>query len=272
MKLSASEKTRLKKRYGPWAVVTGASSGIGLEIAGQLASAGIHLLLHARREETLRAIAHDFHRKHGIQTRLVASDASTPAGVSAIVEAAKNMDVGLFVGSAGFGTSGLFVESSLEEEINMLRVNCEAILSLTHHFSNVFVRQRRGGIILMSSLVGFQGVPYAASYAATKAYVQSLAEALSVELKPMGVDVLAAAPGPVASGFGERANLKMDVSLKPEQVGVPILRALGRKSTVLPGFLTKFLVGSLRTVPRWGKVRIMKMVMGGMTKHQRAIA
>jgi short-subunit dehydrogenase len=151
----------------------------------------------------------------------------------------------------------------------MLRLNCEALLTLTHHFAQRFVTQKRGGIILMSSMVAFQGVPYSANYAATKAYVQSLAEALAEELKPYGVDVLAAAPGPVASGFGQRANMKMNMSLTPQQVGIPILKALGRNTTVLPGFLTKFLVYSLRTVPRWGKVKIMKIVMGGMTEHQR---
>ncbi len=121
----------------------------------------------------------------------------------------------------------------------------------------------------MSSIVAFQGVPYAANYAATKAYVQTLAEALAVELKPYGVDVLAAAPGPVKSGFEERANMKMSMSLTPSKVAVPILKALGRKTTVLPGVLTKFLVYSLRTVPRWGKIKIMEKVMGGMTAHQR---
>ncbi len=121
----------------------------------------------------------------------------------------------------------------------------------------------------MSSMVAFQGVPYSANYVATKAYVQSLAEALAIELKPLGVDVLAAAPGPVESGFEQRANMKMSVSLKPSQIGVPILKALGRKTTVLPGLLTKILVYSLRTVPRWGKIKIMEKVMGGMTEHQR---
>ena len=145
-------------------------------------------------------------------------------------------------------------------------VNCEALLVLTHHFAQVFANRGRGGIILLSSMVGFQGAPFAANYAATKAYVQSLAEALFIELKGSGVDVLAAAPGPVSTGFEQRANMKMDMTMTPAQVGVPILRALGRKGTVLPGFLTKFLTYSLRTAPRWGRVRIMKLVMGGMTK------
>ncbi len=200
---------------------------------------------------------------------MVATDVSEPAGRQAIIDATQNLAVGLLVASAGYGTSGLFTESTVSEEVGMLRVNCEALLILTHHYGRQFVKQKRGGIVLMSSLVGFQGVPYAAHYAATKAYVQSLAEALSVELRPLGVDVLAAAPGPVVSGFGQRANMQMGTALTPAQIGVPILKALGRQSTVLPGFLTKFLVGSLRTVPRWAKVRIMEQVMAGMTKHQR---
>ena len=150
----------------------------------------------------------------------------------------------------------------------MLQVNCQALLSLTHHFSRYFARQRRGGIILMSSLVAFQGVPFAAHYAATKAYVQSLAEALAIELKPYRVDVLAPAPGPVNSGFASRADMVMNMSLKSEQLGVPILRALGRRSTVLPGFLSKFLIYSLKTVPRALKVKIMQQVMKSMTRHQ----
>jgi short-subunit dehydrogenase len=137
------------------------------------------------------------------------------------------------------------------------------LLALTHHFGREFAEQKRGGIILMSSMLAFQGTPYAANYAATKAYVQTPAEGIAIELKPQGVDVLAAAPGPVESGFSERANVKM------AQVGVPILKALGRSTTVLPGLLTKILVYSLRTVPRWAKVRIMEKVMGGMTAHQR---
>lgn len=147
----------------------------------------------------------------------------------------------------------------------MLRVNCEAVLRLTHHFSKQFVAQQKGGIILLSSLVGFQGTPYAANYAATKAYIQSLAEAIAVELQPLGVDVLAAAPGPVRSGFEARADMKMSNALNPDDISIPILEALGKTHTVHPGWLTKVLTYSLRTVPRWAKVRIMEKVMKGMT-------
>jgi short-subunit dehydrogenase len=203
------------------------------------------------------------------EVRIIVADLADPVGVQTLLEATATLDVGLLVASAGFGTSGRLVDSTLEAELDMIRVNCQALLALSYQFGKHFSTKKRGGIILLSSLVAFQGVPYSANYAATKAYVQSLAEGLVRELKPTGVDVLAAAPGPVRSGFAKRANMVMGMSLTPGQVGVPILQALGRQTTVLPGFLTKLLVYSLRTVPRWGKVRIMEQIMGGMTAHQR---
>lgn len=269
MQLSPKEQKRLRDKYGQWAIITGASSGIGLELATQLAETGFNLVLNSRNSEKLQEVQKQLKAKSNIDIKIVASDVSETEGVDKIIESAQGLNVGLLIISAGFGTSGNFIESTLHHELNMLRVNCEALLSLTHYYSQQFVQQHRGGIILMSSMVAFQGVPYSANYAATKAYVQTLAEALAVELKHKGVDILAAAPGPVESGFGQRANMKMSMSLKPSQVGVPILKALGRRTTVFPGFLTKFLVYALRTVPRWGKVRIMEKVMGGMTEHQR---
>lgn len=269
MELSTQERNRLKNKYGEWAIITGASSGIGLELATQLAKAGLNLLINSRHVDKLREVEKLLKLNSEIDIKIVASDVSESEGIDKIITETQGLNVGLLIVSAGYGTSGNFNDSSLHSEMNMLRVNCEALLSLTHYYSQQFVKQKRGGIILMSSMVAFQGTPHSANYAATKAYVQTLAEGLAVELKPYGVDVLAAAPGPVESGFSQRANLKMSMFMRPSQVGVPILKALGRKTTVLPGFLTKFLVYSLRTVPRWGKVKIMEKVMGGMTEHQR---
>jgi short-subunit dehydrogenase len=268
MSLSNSEQTRLQTRYGPWALVTGASSGIGRELARQLAGCGLHLVLVARRREALEAVAQECRQLSGGQVRVVVADVGTPAGIRAIFEETAPLNLGLVVAAAGYGTSGPFTGSVLDEEVDLLRVNAEAVLRLAHHYAGVFARQGRGGLILLSSIVAFQGVPFSANYAATKAYVQSLAEALARELKPRGVDVLAAAPGPVRSGFAARARMVLGAALTPEEIGVPILRALGRQTTVLPGRLTKLLIYALRTVPRWGKVRIMQQVMAGMTKHQ----
>ncbi|MEM8909144.1 MAG: SDR family NAD(P)-dependent oxidoreductase, partial [Bacteroidota bacterium] len=192
----------------------------------------------------------------------------TTAGIQQLILATTELPLGIVILNAGYGTSGKFIHSNLEEEINMLELNCKALLQLSHHFAKRFVQNQRGALVLMSSIVAFQGVPNAAHYAATKAYVQSLGEALAIELRPKGVDVLCAAPGPVQSGFAHRADMNMGQTLSPQQVGVPILRAIGKKTTVLPGWLTKLLVYNLSMVPRWVKVNIMDKVMEGFTKHQ----
>lgn len=120
----------------------------------------------------------------------------------------------------------------------------------------------------MGSIVGFQGVPYSASYAATKAFVQSLAEALAVELRPLAVDILACAPGPVRSGFEARANMHMNIAIEPDVVAREILHALGRKNTVAPGVLSRILTYSLAPLTRPLRTRIMARVMSDMSEHQ----
>ncbi len=152
----------------------------------------------------------------------------------------------------------------------MLDVNCRAVTAMSLEFGRRFARRRSGGIILMSSLLGLHTTPYAAHYSATKAYVQALAEALHAELAPLGVDVLACAPGPVNSGFAARAGQRMRVALQPADVARPALRALGRRSTVLPGHLSKLLRYALILLPRRAQVRIMGLVMRDMTKHRSA--
>ena len=152
----------------------------------------------------------------------------------------------------------------------MLDVNVRAATEMIHHFAQKFKEKKRGGIMLFGSLVGFQGTPFAANYAATKAYMQVLGEGLNHEMKAYGVDVLCIAPGPVATGFGERADMQMDGAAGPKPLSYEIVKALGRKQTVKPGLLSKFLLFNLSYLPRWGRVKIMSSVMGGMTKHQRS--
>lgn len=236
-------------------------------MAIQLAGRGLNVVLIARRQSVLVELA-DRLRSAGVEATVIDADLSQPSTVQRVLDVTKALDVGLFVGAAGFGGSGDLIDADIEHELAMIDVNCRALLQMTYAFGQRFAAQGRGGIVVLSSLVGFQGVPRAANYAATKAYVQSLAEGLGHELGPKGVDVLASAPGPVNSGFAARANMRMGAALDPEVVARETLGALGRARTVRPGFMTKFLLFSLSLLPRWLRVRAVGRVMWGMTKHQ----
>ncbi len=266
--MSARHMERWQVNYGPWAVVTGASDGIGRSMAHCLAQAGLNLVLVARRQAALDHTAKDLATECGIETRIVAVDLGQPDTAEVIRDATADIAVGLLVACAGFGTSGQFIDSDLEAETNMVDVNCRAVLALCHLFGRRFAEQGRGGLVLMSSLLAFQGVPLAANYAATKAYIQTLAEGLHLELAPHGVDVIASAPGPIHSGFAARANMRMGMGQTPKAVARTTLDALGRRITVRPGWLSKALEGSFTGLPRWARARILGRVMGGMTRHQ----
>ena len=265
----AKRNERWITKYGPWAVVTGASDGIGRECAYALAERGMHVVLVARRGEVLGEIAEDLEQRCAVRTRVVPTDLGERSSFDLLARETADIEVGLLVASAGFGTSGRFIESDIETELAMVDVNCAALMALTHHYGKRLASRRRGGIILMSSIVAFQGVPLAADYAATKAYVQTLAEGLRPELKSYGVDVLASAPAQVRSGFAARADMRMGTALTPRRVARGTIRALGRRGTVRPGFMSKFLEGALK-LPRAVRTRIMNIVMSGMTAHQRA--
>jgi uncharacterized protein len=251
-------------KYGSWAVITGASSGIGRALAIELAKAGLDLVLVARGREALETFAKELREAHQTECRVVSADLTQEGSVETVLAQTACLDVGLLVAAAGFGTSGSFLDASLDSELDMLSVNCQSVTALVWQFGRLFRTRGQGGIILLSSILGMQGAPHAAHYAATKAYIQSLGEALFVELASQGVDVLAAAPGPVSSGFATRSNMTMNMAMTPESVAMPILRSLGRRGTVLPGFLSKLLVYSMTGLPRWVKVRIMGRVMRSM--------
>lgn len=255
---------RFRARYGPWAVVTGASDGIGRALAREAAGRGLSVLMAARRRDRLEETAVEA-RRLGVEARVVACDLGTEAGIGQLRREAAAVDAGLLVCAAGFGVSGPFAATDLDAELDMLAVNVRATLVLTHDFSARLSARGRGGIVLMGSLVGFQGVPRAAHYAATKAYVQTLAEGLRAELAPRGVDVLSSAPGPVLSGFGARAGMRIVRGDSPETVARGTLDSLGRLGTVRPGATSKLLGWSLAPLPRPLRTAILARVMAEMT-------
>ncbi len=258
---------------GPWALVTGASDGIGAATARSLAEKGNNLLLCARRRDKLVALAKDLETKHGVSVRLLAQDLATAEGVGALIDwvsspegAGRLPDIAVL--AAGFGATGHLADVHIENEINMLHVNCEAVLRLSHWLAQGMKRRGSGDIVLFGSLLGFQGNAMTANYSATKAYVQTLAEGLRIELAPSGVNVLSVAPGPIASGFSDRADMTMGQAGTPESVAKGIVRALGSSGTIRPGLLSKVLGYNMAMTPRPLRVRIMSRILSGMANRK----
>jgi uncharacterized protein len=260
----------LKSRFGPTALITGASDGIGRAFAQDLAARGFDLVLVARRKAVLQALAQDLGDKHGVKVQVIAADLSDPQAIDRVLTDTESLSVGLLVAAAGFGSIGPFLGQDASSEVNMVDVNCRAVVALTHGIATRMAAARKGGIVLFGSLVGFQGVPGSATYAATKGFVQGLAEGLAVELRPSGISVLSVAPGPVGTGFAARAGMQMGQAETPETVARAALAALPRGGTVRPGLLAKLLGWSLATMPRWGRVRVLGQVMKGMTPKAKA--
>src|SRR5262245_35151814 len=177
------------ERYGPWALVTGASAGIGAEFARQLSEMGLNLVLVARRRQRLEDLARELESK--VQVRIVAADLSRPDFLPGILSVTNSIEVGLLVNNAGFGLAGHFIEHELEKELDLLNVNCRAPLILTHEFGRQMAQRKRGGIIFVSSVSAYIATPFEASYTASKVYELFLAESLEYESKKNGVDMLA---------------------------------------------------------------------------------
>lgn len=222
------------------------------------------MALAARSQVKLQTLAAELAAAQGIETMVLPVDLADPGAADTVEDRTDGLDIGLVVLAAGFGTTGNVLETELTEELQLIAVNITAVMRLSHTFAGRLAARRKGGIVLFGSIVGWQGVGGQANYAASKAYVQGLAEGLHDELKPCGVDVLAVAPGPVDSGFGARAGLTMTSATSTEVVAAATLNALGRRRTVIPGARGKFLTAALTPLPRRVRSLILGTVIAGM--------
>lgn len=260
-----------RERYGPWALIGGASEGIGAAFAEALAARGLNLLLVARRPEPLATLATRLapapDTNHAlapdavnalapgtvnalapgtvnalapIEVRTVAADLATPDGLDAVFAAAEDLEVGLVVANAAISPIGPLTTQTREEIERAIDLNCRAPLLLAHHFLPAMRARGRGGFIVMSSLAGQQGSPGIATYAGTKAFDAVLAESLWAELRPYGVDVLACIPGAVSTpGLARNTEARAPGTVTPDVVVSAALRALGRRPRVVPGALMR---------------------------------
>jgi hypothetical protein len=241
------------------ALITGASSGIGLEYARLFAADGHDLVLVARRRDRLDALAKELHERRGARSTVIAADLADPAAPARIHEeaVAAGTEVEFLVNNAGFGTNGPFVEAEARRELEMIEVNVRALVHLTRLFLPAMVERRRGRILNIGSTAGFLGGPYMATYYATKAFVLSFTEALAHELRGTGVTATVSCPGPVATEFGAVAGSDRSALFRWGSAADAASTALhgyrcmrAGKTIALPGLRNKLILG-LRLVPRW---------------------
>lgn len=246
-------------RYGPWCFVAGASEGLGEAFARGAAARGLHVLLAARRSALLESIASDIRSAHGVEAVPVTLDLSRASLAADVRAATQGREVGLFVHNAAYVPKGDFLEVPLEEHQRAVDVNVRALLTLTHLFGGAMARRRRGGLVLMSSLAGFQGTACVASYAGTKAFGRVFGEGLWEELGVAGVDVLACCAGATRTpGYETFATRENAMAQEPEDVVRETLATLGAGPVLVPGRANK-LAGQLmrRLLPKRAAVRLV---------------
>lgn len=266
---------KLKQRFGPWAIVTGASSGIGKEFANQLAKEGINLILLARRENLLAKLASQLKDQYTVQVKYLSIDLTTDNFLEEIIDFSSGLDVRLLISNAGVAHMGAFNKIPMTNLGRNLKLNVVTQMKLSHWFTSKLLEEnKKGGLLLVSSTVAYQGIPYSANYSGAKSYVLNLGEALNYELKDHGINVTVLVPGPTdAPGLTDRTDADMlnNLPMKPQPVDQLVREGLTallkNKSSQIGGALnrtmTKMMLGLMsrnQASAFWGKM-VHKMVV-----------
>ena len=262
----------MNRWQGKWALITGASAGIGMALARELAAGGTHLVLTARRKDRLEDLAEELSAKHGIRAMVCVADLAQPLGPQEIFSftEAKSVVVDLLINNAGFGAYGEFHKTRLDRLIEMTQVNVTAVVQLTHLFLPGMIARRSGDIMIVASTAAFQAVPYITIYAATKVFDLHFAEGLAEEVRRYGIHVCALCPGSTETEFSQVAGQRnhagraTETAEKVAHVGLAALAA-GR-SAVISGFANWLGAETVRFVPR----RAVARIAGGIFRPHEA--
>ena len=247
------------------ALITGASSGIGLELARLFAGDKWDVALVARSEGKLREIAAELQSAHGITARAIAADLAKPSAPAEVMSALHGVDIDALVNNAGFGLGGAFAKSDGDAEVEMIQVNITALTQLTKLVLPAMVARKRGAILNVASTAAFQPGPFMSVYYATKAYVLSFSEAIAEELSGSGVTVTALCPGPTETGFAAAAKVEdstLFTKMRPAgaaevaRVGYEAMKS--GKRIAIPGMRNKLLAQSIRISPRRMVTKIVR--------------
>ncbi|HEY2830567.1 MAG TPA: SDR family oxidoreductase, partial [Thermoanaerobaculia bacterium] len=251
------------------ALITGASSGIGLELARLFAADKWDLALVARNEGKLKVLASELQSAHGITAHVVTADLAKAGAADEVMERLKGVEIEALVNNAGFGTAGEFVKADLHAQLEMIQVNVVALTHLTRLALPAMIARRRGAILNVASTAAFQPGPLMAVYYATKAYVLSFSEAIAEELRDSGVTVTALCPGPTATGFASAAKMESSalftMTRPAESKDVARAGYEGMKSgkrIVIPGMRNKLMAQSIRISPRRLVTAIVRKMNG----------
>jgi len=235
-----------KNRFGPWALVTGASSGIGKEFARQIARSGINVVLVSRRKALLDGVGKQLAKEFNVEYRAIEADLATDGVFNTLADSTRDLDIGLVVSNAGTGSPGRFLAKDLEELTALLKLNTLAHLEIANLFSPLLVKRKRGGFLFVGAMGADKGIPFMANDSAAKAYVQSFAQALHEEFKPLGVYVTVLPPGPtdtpVLAQFGLTPESMPMKPMTVEQCVSEGLEALRKnQSLIIPGRINRIM-------------------------------
>lgn len=260
------KRPRLRERYGEWALVTGASAGIGAEFARALAREGMSCVLAARREDRLKELGEELGRDHGVDFRVVPADLATATGVELLLSQVADLEIGMLVNNAGVGYAGRFDKQDRDRLAQMVQLNCAAPVALASELLPGMRERSRGAVIFVGSVAGSQPLPFHALYSATKTFDNLLAEGLWAELRGTGVDVLALLPGPTESEFMEVAGEIPHAGEPADRVVQVALDALGHQPSVISGWFNWLRANAaFRLLPRSWVALIAKAVVEKQT-------
>jgi short-subunit dehydrogenase len=258
------------QKYGKWAIVAGASQGLGAAYAEELARRGLNLILIARRAELLQSLAKELSTKYSVKVKPLVLDLSFPDAAEQIIYQTMDLDVGLLVYNAAFSAVGPFLDQPMENHVREIHTNVHSPLKLVYLLGQRLLQRGCGGIVLMSSLSAFQGSAYISAYAATKAFNIVLAESLWEEWRSQGVDMLVCVSGAIKTpNYVSSQPVKTgglgDMTLTPEQVAHEALDALGQQPFVIPGRMNRLASFVMRhLLPRKVAIQFMGRTLRSM--------
>jgi uncharacterized protein len=265
--MAKAKKAGFRERYGAWALVAGASQGLGAAWARGIAARGVNVVLAARRRELLEPLAQDLRARYGVEVRFLDGDLADRSFVDRLAQETSHLELGLLVYNAAYAPVGDFAAQDPDALSRLVDVNVRAPALLARAAAARMAARGRGGMIFMSSLAGNQGSPRLAAYAASKAFNRILAESLWKELKPRGIDVMVCLGGAIRTpGYLGTAGKEAPGTMDPEVVAETALRALGRGPIVIPGLVNRIAFTFMgRLLPRRAAIGIMAGSTGGLS-------